>query len=102
MERREVSPEGSTALSAKLEMFPSESDGTELERKEFPGTEDSVETEGPCGKTDEPAATLPEFSSGKEPEKFPEKTLPAWFAGGVSRERRLSTALSLFSKLLML
>ena len=102
METFEVSPEGITALSPKLEIFPSESSETESEINEFPGIEDSGETDGPCGKTDEPTATLPAFSSGKESGKFPEKTLPACNEGGVSRERRRSTALSFFSKLFIL
>ena len=49
-----------------------------------------------CGKTEAPVRIHPAFSSGKEPEKFPEKILPGCCDGGVSRERRLSTALSLF------
>ncbi|BAW27969.1 hypothetical protein MTHERMMSTA1_24590 [Methanosarcina thermophila MST-A1] len=66
------SSEGNTALNPKLEMCPSELEGTRSEKKEFPLIGDSGETDGIRGRIEEPATILPSFLSGKNPDKFPE------------------------------
>lgn len=106
MEIFAFSMEGITALNPELGIFSLTSTVTEFERKEFPGIEGSGKTDGPWGKTEGSAAMTFAFTSGKGSEKFPEKfsvkSLPVCGKGGVSRERRRSIALSLFSKLLTL